>query len=560
MTRSTMSEGASVRSLYAWDELGRLAAVATGRPVTWTGLTNATAESATGDVAGAGSLNGTTWDGGAVSAQNLTGDGAVSFRLPSVPGPVVGLNTSSSSTWFGEIDYAIHRTWQGHIQVYEHGAQRCGSACEFFTDTEVDDTDVFTIERIGSTVRYLRNGIVFYTSSVAATANAYLVDVSLSSTNDRLRDVIITAGNRGVQRHVYDTTGQRFLRVEPDGTKTVYLGATELRWTPGTSTVQAARSYPGGMRRGYDGTLSFNPTGHQGSVLASVNATTGAIDQHRYLPYGNLRRGTGVDDHGFLNQIHDHTNLIYLNNRYHDPNLGMFVSVDPLVSLTGEPYIYGSGNPTTLSDPTGLCADAVYGWYDDGKGACPKEGTYSGKGIEPESTGVLGWWRKPADQLDLSWDGSEMLHSWEGVGPNGLNKAYDDPTGNCTVGIGHLVHMGGCSQDEFDRFYSDEEIWELLQRDVDDHSALVDDYLEFGLSQWEFDAIVIFLFQQGPEALGASKNQGILDAIQVGPLEWDLDEIYEEWSSRFTSSAPKGIIRRRAAEALLFTTGTYTFN
>ncbi len=49
---------------------------------------------------------------------------------------------------------------------------------------------------------------------------------------------------------------------------------------------------------------------------------------------------------------------MFLNNRYHDPTLGTFISVDPLVRMTGEPYIYASGNPTTLSDPTGLCPDA----------------------------------------------------------------------------------------------------------------------------------------------------------------------------------------------------------
>ena len=46
-----------------------------------------------------------------------------------------------------------------------------------------------------------------------------------------------------------------------------------------------------------------------------------------------------------------------LNNRYHDPTLGSFLSVDPLVRQTMEPYIYGSANPTTLSDPNGLCTD-----------------------------------------------------------------------------------------------------------------------------------------------------------------------------------------------------------
>ena len=48
--------------------------------------------------------------------------------------------------------------------------------------------------------------------------------------------------------------------------------------------------------------------------------------------------------------------LDYLNNRYHDPTLGAFVSVDPLVAMTRMPYAYGNNNPITYMDPSGLCA------------------------------------------------------------------------------------------------------------------------------------------------------------------------------------------------------------
>jgi len=52
--------------------------------------------------------------------------------------------------------------------------------------------------------------------------------------------------------------------------------------------------------------------------------------------------------------------LDYLNNRHYDPTTGVFVSVDPLVTKTMQPYIYGAANPVTYSDPEGLCpvADA----------------------------------------------------------------------------------------------------------------------------------------------------------------------------------------------------------
>ena len=59
--------------------------------------------------------------------------------------------------------------------------------------------------------------------------------------------------------------------------------------------------------------------------------------------------------------VDDRDALVYLNNRYLDPTLRSFVSVDPLVVSTGEAYIYGAANPITYSDPTGLDPDTA-GW------------------------------------------------------------------------------------------------------------------------------------------------------------------------------------------------------
>ena len=46
--------------------------------------------------------------------------------------------------------------------------------------------------------------------------------------------------------------------------------------------------------------------------------------------------------------------LVFLNNRHYDPQTGVFLSVDPLVAKTMQPYLYGAANPVTFSDPTGL--------------------------------------------------------------------------------------------------------------------------------------------------------------------------------------------------------------
>jgi len=48
---------------------------------------------------------------------------------------------------------------------------------------------------------------------------------------------------------------------------------------------------------------------------------------------------------------------LFLNNRHYDPSTGVFTSVEPLVSKTMQPYVYGAANPVTYSDPSGLDPD-----------------------------------------------------------------------------------------------------------------------------------------------------------------------------------------------------------
>jgi hypothetical protein len=44
----------------------------------------------------------------------------------------------------------------------------------------------------------------------------------------------------------------------------------------------------------------------------------------------------------------------YLINRYYDPTTAQFLSVDPAVSATQQPYAYVGDNPTNTTDPSGL--------------------------------------------------------------------------------------------------------------------------------------------------------------------------------------------------------------
>jgi hypothetical protein len=51
-------------------------------------------------------------------------------------------------------------------------------------------------------------------------------------------------------------------------------------------------------------------------------------------------------------------------DRYYDPTTGQFVSVDPMVNETNQPYAYAGDDPVNIGDPLGLCnTPGVIGFY-----------------------------------------------------------------------------------------------------------------------------------------------------------------------------------------------------
>jgi RHS repeat-associated protein len=169
-------------------------------------------------------------------------------------------------------------------------------------------------------------------------------------------------GPSGTTSFVYDADGTRLVRRDPTAT-TLYTGGMELRRT-GTTT-SATRYYSDGtavvaMRT--TSSLTWLGSDQQNSAQVAVDSATGTLTRQRYLPYGSHRGGSDDlpgTDRGFLGRTEDaSTGLVQAGARYYDPSLGVFASPDPLYDQTEpqslNPYSYAEGNPTTLSDPTGL--------------------------------------------------------------------------------------------------------------------------------------------------------------------------------------------------------------
>lgn len=185
----------------------------------------------------------------------------------------------------------------------------------------------------------------------------------------------------GGERYTYDASGNRMLR-ESEAGPTVYLpGGQELLITGAgeTAEVSATRYYSFAGRMvamrtggGLSGVTSF-VADHQGSLIAAVPNTTWTSNSVQRIytdPFGGTRAGSGnlPGDRGFLGAVEDATGLTLLGARYYDPQVGSFISVDPLLR-PGVPahfhaYTYAFNNPVSKSDPSGLEPRDRNGNYD----------------------------------------------------------------------------------------------------------------------------------------------------------------------------------------------------
>jgi RHS repeat-associated protein len=106
-------------------------------------------------------------------------------------------------------------------------------------------------------------------------------------------------------------------------------------------------------------TVEYVHTDTLGSPVAITNSSGTVIERTVYEPYGAVVNRALSNGPGFSGHVTDATTgLVYMQQRYYDPALGRFLSVDP-VSVDGvsgdnfNRYRYASNNPYTYRDPDG---------------------------------------------------------------------------------------------------------------------------------------------------------------------------------------------------------------
>jgi RHS repeat-associated protein len=96
-----------------------------------------------------------------------------------------------------------------------------------------------------------------------------------------------------------------------------------------------------------------------GSVAARSSQGRGSVLRNEYEPYGAFSNRDSYDRPGYTGHVMDAaTGLVYMQQRYYDPMIGRFLSVDPVTAYSSpganfNRYWYANNNPYKFFDPDG---------------------------------------------------------------------------------------------------------------------------------------------------------------------------------------------------------------
>lgn len=123
----------------------------------------------------------------AVATKYIFDTGRLNFKVTSGSYLAVGLTNSNDNRSYTDLEYGIRVTTSGDAAVYEGSAKKAELG-------DYDSNTHFAIRRVGPHVEYLKNGIVYYTSTVPAYGEL-LVDCALQKVGSEVTSARLYTGD-----------------------------------------------------------------------------------------------------------------------------------------------------------------------------------------------------------------------------------------------------------------------------------------------------------------------------------------------------------------------------
>jgi RHS repeat-associated protein len=173
----------------------------------------------------------------------------------------------------------------------------------------------------------------------------------------------------GTTNFRYDPFGRRIQKSGPLGTTNyLYDGANVIEEMDNGGNVLArytqgpvADEQLSGLR---SGTTNYYDADGLGSITSLSNGAGTLANTYTYDSYGKLIASSGTLSNPFQytgREFDSETGIYEYRARYFDPNVGRFISQDPIGFKGGiNFYAYVGNNPINLFDPTGLAAQCKH--------------------------------------------------------------------------------------------------------------------------------------------------------------------------------------------------------
>lgn len=285
-----------------------------------------------------------------------------------------------------------HRNPADHRYLYYDGLDRLTSAgsqmfggdhWHYFTYDALDNLKSWKLAGVRDYAEYVydaKNQLTNIKNTAGATIVGLGYDVQGNLANKNGQAYGFDFGNRLRQTtdkewYRYDGLGRRVLnwRWTEAGVLSQYSQAGQLLYDENyrsadrkaTEYVYLAGSLLTTRARNIDTnawTVSFQHTDALGSPVAKTNTSAQVIDRTNWEPYGAAINKPNYDGIGYTGHVMDGaTGLTYMQQRYYDPMIGRFLSVDPVTANSGSGanfnrYWYANNNPYRFIDPDGRYA------------------------------------------------------------------------------------------------------------------------------------------------------------------------------------------------------------
>jgi RHS repeat-associated protein len=270
-------------------------------------------------------------------------------------------NSDTESYWYDGLDRLVDAssTSWSHSYSYDEAGNRTGKDGTTYSInaanqvTGLSDGTVFSYDENGNMVEKMKG------------FDAWEYNYDSSNRLTRVEKNDMTIGE-----YVYDGNGRRILVIE-NGMETVYIYSGLNVLYEETATGIADYVYGPTGRMAKKTTIEdelhtfYYHIDHLGSTRLITDESADIVVSTQFEPFGEDTLSS-EESYLFTGKKQDETGLYYYGARYYDPELGRFITRDPLAGDRTNPqslnlYAYCVNNPLKLADPTGmffkLCLD-----------------------------------------------------------------------------------------------------------------------------------------------------------------------------------------------------------